>query len=111
MSDLEPERDEQTELVDDDSEGHQRASEEARAKRDADRDAQREDGHPHRHRGLGQPDETGPEVDEPELDEGDVVVVAGHHERDEQHVPERRRPPAFAYVSDELHVGRRITSC
>jgi hypothetical protein len=44
MSDLEPERDEQTELVDDDSEGHQHASEQARAKRERDWDAQREDG-------------------------------------------------------------------
>jgi hypothetical protein len=44
MSDLEPERDEQTELVDDDSEGHQRASEAARARRERHRDAQREDG-------------------------------------------------------------------
>ena len=44
MSDLKPERDEQTELVDDDSEGHQLASERARAKRESDRDAQREDG-------------------------------------------------------------------
>ena len=44
MSDLEPERDEQTELVDDDSEGHQRASEQARARRERDRDAQRDDG-------------------------------------------------------------------
>ena len=44
MSDLEPERDEQAELVDDKSDGHQRASEEARAKREGDRDARRADG-------------------------------------------------------------------
>jgi hypothetical protein len=44
MSDLDAERDEQTELVDDDSEGHQHASEQARARREADRDTQREAG-------------------------------------------------------------------
>lgn len=44
MSDLEPERDEQTEPVDDDSECHQRASEQARTNRERERDAQRDDG-------------------------------------------------------------------
>jgi len=44
MCDLEPERDEQTELVDDESEGHQHASEQARANRERDRDSERDDG-------------------------------------------------------------------
>jgi hypothetical protein len=43
MSDSEPEHDEQTELVEDESEGHQHAREQARDRRERDRDAQRED--------------------------------------------------------------------
>lgn len=43
--DLEPQREEQTDIVDDPGDDHQRASEKARAKRDADReDADREPG-------------------------------------------------------------------
>lgn len=44
MSDREPERDEQTELVDDNSESHQHASEQARAKRENERAAKRKEG-------------------------------------------------------------------
>jgi proteasome assembly chaperone (PAC2) family protein len=43
-------------------------------------------------------------VDEPQLDERDIVVVPGDHQRDEEPVC-YRRPPAFPNVRAELHLS------
>lgn len=87
----------------------------AAVEQDADRDGDghrqdRERGHRAGGRAPRQPDQPGAEVQQAELDEGDVVVVPAGHQRDEQPVARDRRPLPPPDVRDQLHgrMGSRL---